>query len=568
MAITLLLAFGSQKALARENVTDWYVKDFSSRIEVNKDSSLDITETILADCGTASGKHGIFRILPEEIAVVGRGKIKNPVELLSIKDGKGNEYSYSQIKNNVDKTVTWKIGDANRTVQGENTYVIHYRVKNAIRFWNEGFDEFYWNLTGNFWDLEIDHARIEVIFPKEIMNDEISTNLYSGALGVKGNLAANFYWGNDANLVVETNRTLAEREGVTVSVTFPKGIFMPYQPSLWEEYEEYLFFLWPLLIFFICFSLWKKYGDDPAFNKTIIAQYAPPKDLSPIEMGLLMTNGKFKNHFITAEIINFAVSEILTIKETENKILFFEYKNYEFIRSNNPEAESNLNEVQKMILDKIFEEGGTVKISALKNNFYKIIGKVKKGGNALLDDKKLIIKTGLTYSNVFIPLGMVIIFLSIPFLSGISLFMALNSAISGIVILLFGFIMPKRTLAGENTNWELKGFKLFMETVDKDRAAFYEKENIFEKFLPYAILFEITEEWIKRMKEIYGEAYFASHVPAWYIGSTLGSFNVDEFSSSLTSLSTSIAANTSSPSGSGGSGGAGGGGGGGGGGGW
>ena len=106
-----------------------------------------------------------------------------------------------------------------------------------------------------------------------------------------------------------------------------------------------------------------------------------------------------------------------------------------------------------------------------------------------------------------------------------------------------------------------------METVDKDRAKFYEKENIFEKFLPYAIVFGITELWIKRMKEIYGEEYFAHYAPAWYAGN-MAAFSADSFASAIDSLSSSIASNTSAPSGSGGGGGAGGGGGGGGGGGW
>ena len=79
-------------SFARENVTDWYIQDFSSEIVVNKDSSLDITETITADCGQAVGKHGIFRVLPEKVTVEGRGEIETPIELISIKDLNGNNY--------------------------------------------------------------------------------------------------------------------------------------------------------------------------------------------------------------------------------------------------------------------------------------------------------------------------------------------------------------------------------------------------------------------------------------------------------------------------------------------
>ncbi len=106
-----------------------------------------------------------------------------------------------------------------------------------------------------------------------------------------------------------------------------------------------------------------------------------------------------------------------------------------------------------------------------------------------------------------------------------------------------------------------------METVDKDRAKFYEKENIFEKLLPYAIVFGITDIWIKRIKQIYGEEYFATYAPHWYVG-TSKSFDAKSFSSNLNALSSAIAANVGSRSGAGGAGGVGGGAGGGGGGGW
>lgn len=127
--------------------------------------------------------------------------------------------------------------------------------------------------------------------------------------------------------------------------------------------------------------------------------------------------------------------------------------------------------------------------------------------------------------------------------------------------------MPKRTLAGAELNWEIKGFRMFMETVDKHRAEFYEKENIFEKFLPYAIVFGITGLWIKKMKDIYGEDFYRTYAPVWFIGN-MGSFDADSLNGAISGLSSSIASNTSSPSGSGEAGGAGGGGGGGGGGGW
>lgn len=551
----------------REEIYDWYIKDFDSEILVNRDSSLEITETILADCGNVPDKHGIFRILPMEVDIDGRGKVKTPVDLVSIKDLEGNDYEYSESTNFSDKTITWKIGDPNKTVQGENTYIIKYKVKNAIRFWNNDFDELYWNLTGNFWDLEIDNAHVELIFPEEVNQENVKVDMYSGYSGEKENASADFRWREKNVLEIDSIYMLSKRQGITASVAFPKNIFVLYQPSFWEAYGMYLFLIVPMIIFFVCFRLWKKYGDDPEIDRTVIAEYEPPKDMSPLEMGLLMTNGNLKNHFITAEIINFATRKILTIKENDSKILFLRSKNYEFIRIGNSEAEKKLNAAQKNILDKIFEKGNSIKLNSLKNDFYKVLNGVRDRTNKILADKRLIEQRGIGYSAIFLAIGIVVIFVGIILISN---FIGLGLAllISGLIFLIFSFIMPKRTLAGAENYWKIKGFKLFMETVDKDRARFYEEENIFERFLPYAVLFEITDLWIKKIKEIYGEEYFASHVPAWYVGSSLGGFNADSFNSTLDSLSSSIASNVSAPSGSGGSGSSGGGGGGGGGGGW
>ena len=149
-----------------------------------------------------------------------------------------------------------------------------------------------------------------------------------------------------------------------------------------------------------------------------------------------------------------------------------------------------------------------------------------------------------------------------------SVFLSLNLFLSGVIVLIFGRLMKKRTPEGAELAWKIEGFNLFMETVDKYRAEFYEKEYIFEKFLPYAIIFDITGIWISKMKQIYGDDYFSKHTPIWYVGVNAGSFSADSFTSSMDSISSSIASATSSSSGSGGSGGSGGGGGGGGGGGW
>lgn len=569
LALLAVSVFFPRALWARENVMDWYIKDFDTRIVVNKDSSLDITETITADCGTGLNKHGIFRILPTRINLPGQ-RIETPIKLLSITNSAGINYNYATTTNSQDGTVTWKIGDAARTVQGVNVYIIHYQVRNAIRFDNSAtFDELYWNLNGNFWDLETDKFRATILFPQEVNSQNATVEYYTGYAGSKDKSLATYRWSAPNVLEFNATKTLLARQGITTSVTFPKHVFTPYQASLWEKYGQYLFLLLPILVFVVAFRLWWKYGKDPKVDKAVIPEYEAPGNLSPLELGMLAANGKMKNSLVTAELINLAVKGIISIKEVESKILFFSSRDYELTRVGDAGREQNLNDAQKKILEAVFEEEQVVSLSSLKNKFYTKLPKIKLAGETLLKGKKLISPSGLNYAYGMSAAGAFFVFLGIVTIAGKSdmVFLMISLLLTGGILFLFGLVMPRRTQAGAELNWEIKGFKLFMKTVDKDRAQFYEKENIFEKFLPYAIVFDITELWIERMKLIYGEEFYATYAPAWYAGN-LAHFDAGSLNSLIGDLSADIAASTESPSGAGGSGGSGGGGGGGGGGGW
>jgi uncharacterized membrane protein YgcG len=92
--------------------------------------------------------------------------------------------------------------------------------------------------------------------------------------------------------------------------------------------------------------------------------------------------------------------------------------------------------------------------------------------------------------------------------------------------------------------------------------------KIYEKLLPYAVLFGLEKEWAKELGKYYDET-----PPDWYQGN-VAAFNVAAFTTGIASLSSSVSASysgassSSSSGGSGGGGSSGGGGGGGGGGGW
>lgn len=567
--VFLVMASGflTTSALAKEKIDDWYFKNFNSEIEVREDGSLLITETIVADCGDLPGKHGIFRVLPTKIKVDGQGLIEMPVELISIQDQTGKEYKYTTKKDYSRNTIAWKIGDPEKTVKGENIYIIRYQVKNTLRFWNKEFDEFYWNLTGNFWDFEIEQAQIKVVFPDGINQENSKIWLYSGKQNDKGNQFATYHWSAPNVLEVETNQILFPGYGVTLSVAFPKDILFYHPLSWWERFWQQLFLLIPLIVFVFCFQIWKKHGKDPKIRKPKIAAYEPPRGFSILELGRLK-DGYFKNNLFTAEIIYFATRGILTIKEIESDKFFGKKKDYEFTRLNNLKAENELTNIEQKVLEGIFQSGKVKKVSELENVFYKVVEKVKRDVSRKLKNKGYLWGKGDSYKTIFIAMGIVSLLIMFIFFSEGLVLLIWALGLASAILFFFATIMPKITEKGAQVKYQLENFKFFMETVDKDRAKFYEKENIFEKFLPYAIFFGITDLWAKRMAEIYGEEAFAEQAPVWYSGGKLDSFNFSDFNSSLSKVTSNISNSSSSSSGFSGGGGSGGGGGGGGGGGW
>ena len=304
--------------LARGSVDYWYIQDFAVKFELRADSTLLVTEKITADCGEATDKHGIFRILPEQ-ALTPDGVIKTPVELVSITDFNGVPQTYSSSRNYLDKTVTWQIGDSDVTVQGVNRYQITYLVKNAVRFGNEKFDEFYWNLNGNFWEIETDSFTTSIVFPQNVDRNKSEVNLYSGSFGEKNADLAEFTWVDDNILRVNSKQTLAAKAGISISVTFPKGIFTPYQFTFWEKYGQYFWLLIPFFILLISYLLWSKYGRDPKINPTVVPEFDAPLKMSPMELGMVLTDGSMRNHFISAEIISLAVKGALKIEQIKKK---------------------------------------------------------------------------------------------------------------------------------------------------------------------------------------------------------------------------------------------------------
>ncbi|NCU39750.1 DUF2207 domain-containing protein, partial [Candidatus Falkowbacteria bacterium] len=528
----LVIIFFPDISLARDNVVDWYIKDFRTEVVVNTDSSLTITETILADCGEAVGKHGVFRVFP----VVNKTKDGNfitSVELISITDAKGNHLKYQESRER--DTVTYKIGDPKKTVQGENTYIIKYKLKGVIRNLNETQDELYFDILGSFWDLEIDSYQANIIFPQGITNSNSEAYLYSGNLDSRVNSLATYKWKSENDLEILSTKMISENQGITISVTFPSNILTLYKPSVAEKaaynVSHYVpmtissqNFWWQviltLVLIFLAFFMWYKYGRDPKSNRPIVAEFEAPENMTPLEISLILKETGGHNKAITATIINLAVKGYLKIEKLEKKI-FFLGDDYKLIKTD--KRTEDLYKYEEVVLSALFKRGDEVKLSSLKNKFATDIRGLSSNISSDLKERGLIDKKGIWWQIVMISLGFLLIIISF---GGLIM-------LAGIAFIIFGAFMRRLTPEGSEMKRKIKGFKLYLETAEKYRARFYEKENMLELILPYAILFDLTGKWLKKMRDIYGEDYFKNH----HLTFMTGALVLSDFSNLETAIS-------------------------------
>lgn len=543
---------------------------FDSKIAILPDGRLDITETITA---TFTGSwNGIYRKVPLDYRTGQGFNWSIRVEFLGAADEEGAPLRAEQEREaHYLKLKMWIPGanDATKTV------VLHYRASNALRFFDD-HDELYWNATGDEWDVALGMVSAEVTLPDGATG--IRTSAFNGVYGSTAKEAQITTEGRRVTFVMP--RKLEFREGLTVVVGWDKGLVAA--PTALDKILAFFNDNWPVAIpipvFLLMFFLWSTRGKDPS-RLPIVAQYEPPKGMTPAEAGTI-TDESVDMRDITATLVDLAVRGYLRIEEQESaKVLglFGGSTDYSFVRTKPPASWSALATHEQRVLGGIFHGGAErVDLSDLTNEFYEELPGIKSAVMGQLVSKGYYLARPDLVRNVWkgggVVAGIVIGFLGsvlgvklgltpVPFIVG--------GVLTGLIVLVFGHLMPARTIPGTRALEATLGYGEFLRRVDSDRFARVVKTpEMFEQGLSYAMALGVERQWSKAFADIYRTP------PNWYRGSSMNGFNAMMFSSHLSSMthqaSSAMSSQPRSSSGSGFSGGgsSGGGGGGGGGGGF
>jgi uncharacterized membrane protein YgcG len=290
------------------------ILSYSSEITVNRDSSLDVTETIRVRAEGNQIRRGIFRDFPTRYQREGR-TIRVGFDVQGVtRNGQTEPYGTERIDNGV----RVRIGDADVMLPiGEHTYVIRYRTTRQLGFFTD-YDELYWNVTGNGWAFPIDRAEATIRLPQPVQFGNRA--LYTGAQGASER-NAEVASEQPGVISIRTTAPLGPNEGLTIAVAWPKGVIeAPPAPTASEQWlaengamGAAIAALAGLGGFF--YYAWKRAGRGPDAG-TVVPLFEPPDALSAAEMRYVKRMG-FDNRCFAAAIVESAVHGKVRMTETE-----------------------------------------------------------------------------------------------------------------------------------------------------------------------------------------------------------------------------------------------------------
>lgn len=540
------------------------VKLYKVEIEVAKDGTLDIVETITLHVEGREYQRGFIRSFPTRYKDKLGNRVRVGFEVKSVqRDGRSETYALESISNGYDI----RIGRAEVILTpGDYTYRLEYETKGQLGFF-ENHDELYYNAIGHGWTVPIERAEIDVRLPSGARVTD--AEVFTGSVGSTDSDA--IMSRGDNTFHAETTRTLSSYQGVTIAVGWQKGIVTP--PTDAEKAERFLGenlgigigILGLLLIAAYYGYVWHHFGRDPD-GGTIIPLFSPPKNFSPSAVRFVRRMGYDRKAFAAA-IMSMAVKNYLEIEDKDGEFTLVKKKGA---------TDAALTEGEKRIVQKLFVLNDSI---TLKNSNHKAISSaVSVLGSSLKQEfERTYFVTNQAYfwlgllASIAIAVGAVILgdlpeemlgaAFGITIVSAILCFAlyrayeswrvffagvgsrftntmgALGSTFFVLVALgagvaaLFAFsqgdvpwlfilifvalgtmnfvfyhLLKAPTALGAKTRAEIEGFRMYMGTVEKERLAILHPPEmtpeLFEKFLPFALALDVEHSWSEHFASV------------------------------------------------------------------
>ncbi|MET0692925.1 MAG: DUF2207 domain-containing protein, partial [Propionibacteriaceae bacterium] len=456
-----------------------------------------------------------------------------------------------------EKQLVLQIGSPNETVSEDTaTYVISYDVTGAIRS-SGSYDEFYWDATG-FGNPAIAQFSATASVPGGAQD---VTCTYGAVQSTNQCSTKTFKQGGAATF---GQPDIPARQNVTLSVKVSPGLITNNQPQLEPDGSQMATSTKVLLGIAGFFTLaaailspilgmawWRKNGRDrryaglapgtvPYAGQTadIVANdpdipipvaFSPPK--IPVAEAGLLVDGQVDTRETAATIIDLAVRGALTV-QSESKDDFS-------VTLVDPSRATVPHEM--VLLNTLFggRPPGAVADLSTPGSLTSAHNAMRDSVITQVDSRGWFTKVPSAAKSGTIGFGGIIVIGFILFQIGAALLWVLVPLLP--IIITIAVIRSKmkrgqRTADGRAICDQVEGFKTYLATAEADQLRFEEGEDIFSRYLPWAIAFELADRWAKICGDLVAMGRLPDTTPYWYYGSyNMSAFNTGFLTGSLLS---------------------------------
>lgn len=535
--LLLLLAW---PVLSHTQTEYFTIRDYKIDVTFTEQGYADFEEVITVEF--TQPRHGIFRFIPYRDIINGHrvDRIFQNVKVENFKVSKSRE----------NNNLVLKIGDANKYVDGIQTYKINYRVLNPLNFFEE-HTEFYWDLLGVSWPVEIDNISFRIRMPQKVRLEISDVGVSTGDAGLAGGDVEFEVFPQE--ITGKSTRKFMPGEGLTMAIKLAKEDFQPM--SFWTSFMKlHSLLLAPLIFLFLGIT-----ARFVARNRklTIMTEYFPPVGLSPAVAGGFVDHS-VDNSDVLCLIPHLANMGYLRLEAQEEKGFFSNKSNITFYKLKDEGPE--LKPFESEFFNALFAFGDRVELDSLKEKFHTHLSSVqasvrewiKAQGWYEADQKTLGCITGLA-GMIALAWGAYAIFMK-QNLDGIAL------VLTGFLLFYFTGKFNKRTISGNETYRKLEGFRQFVAKAERPVIERLMKDDplYYDKTMPFALAFGYLKQWNRQFDGLLMQP------PSWYSGPIMYGHGMtnswNTFSESFPSEINNIGSVFSSAPSSSGSGGGGGGG--------
>jgi uncharacterized protein (TIGR04222 family) len=534
----LVVVIGTAGAAAAQQSET--IHRYEVTIDIRPDGDVLITERIDYDFGLEQ-RHGIFREIPTRVPVDDRRDRITPVVDVSASSATAPD----DVKVSEEGGITTiRVGDPDRVISGRHVYVLTYRVIGALNGFRD-HDELYWNAIGADWSVPIERAEVTVRAPARILRFAC----FEGPAGSMRGCGVGQSSGTSASF--RTGRPLQPFEGMSFVIAIPKGAVPDPTPIFVEKWSfARAFSLTPFTVLgalavlaavaFLLFRTWSREGRDRVYVGSAVDQvlgsasgedepvpigqrgaeapveFAPPDQIRPGQIGTLIDE-RANVVDVTATIVDLAGRGYLVIHEIPDEG-WFSKVDWKLARTEKSDIE--LLPYEKELLEGLFRDGTEVTVSDLKTTFSKrLLGveralysdAIRSGWFRTRPDK---VRTRWAGRGLLLALAGGAITAALAAWTHLGL-LGIPVLLGGLGLAVLANWMPARTAKGTAMLRRVRGFRRVIETAETHMARWAEQENVFTRYLPYAVVFGLTDKWAKAFADLGIEP----DTSGWYIGS-------------------------------------------------